>query len=477
MKYWIILLICFVSCGFALNSAILPTSLSNSDTDTGMIATAVNELIYGKSIYATKHTDYDITGKSSNPLSPAWIKCSYPNTTSWGYNSIDTYTVFGASSPFGITTVNNSTFWITDDIYPDTIFYITANGTLLANYSLSISGIHYGITTVNGSEFWVSDSEYDGSNFRPYVRYYNSSFGLIQSYNLTSIIGIDKLDQSITTVNGNNFWISDPDNDKIWYFNNTFGLITSYNISAYSPYVSGIDTINGSEFWITDNIRGKIFKTNATFSNISEFTTMGFAGNKIYGLTTVNGVDFWIINNQNDLTDKIFHITDNTQSNYTIQNITFFWGHKDNTNWKLSTTDNYTGVVWSVNNNIQNITEYTVSTADKDENYTIINNLPTITNLNSGNFSIQFIGYDSNAGAEDDLMLDYCYYIVDYNISIISPIENKTIPFISISALESIDTIISFISISALSYINDDIFNYLWKKHILKERWDYENHL
>ncbi|MCH7561316.1 MAG: VCBS repeat-containing protein, partial [Thaumarchaeota archaeon] len=112
-----------------------------------------------------------------------------------------------------------------------------------------------------------------------------------------------------------------------------------------------------------------------------------------------------------------------------VQNMTFYWGHNDESNWALTTQDPYTGLVWSPDGSSTffNVTDYTVSTSDIDENYTLTTNLPTGTQLNNGIY-LRFIGYDSNAGAEDDLFLDYCYYTVGYFNDTISPTVSLNSP-------------------------------------------------
>jgi hypothetical protein len=400
-------------------SGILPNAVSNSDSDALTLANA-DELAPGDALYVK-------SGDTSEP-SADWVQCGYPKW--WSHDGIDTYTAFGAAHPFGITTVDASSFWVADDISPDTIFHITSNGSLLGSYSVPITGTHYGITTVNGNEFWVADAEYIETNFHPYVRHYNSTFGLIQSYDLTSIIGLDKTAQGITTVNGSEFWIADPDNDKVWKFNSTFGLITSYVISGYSSYASGITTVNGSEFWITDSASAvrKIFKTNSAFAKTDEFSTTAFNGTNLYGIDTVDGTEFWAVNNKNDNTDRIMHITPLAPASWAIQNMTLYWGHYETTGYNLHTTDAYKGVVWSPDGStFYNVTDWTKSATDKDESYTLASGLPTASQFNTGIY-FRFLGLENGGGA-DNMYLDYCYFTITYYIQdTVPPVITITSP-------------------------------------------------
>ncbi|MBI2045189.1 hypothetical protein HYT23_03960 [Candidatus Pacearchaeota archaeon] len=406
----------------AVTGAILPSSLSNDDADTGMVPSAVDELAPGESTYVTKHVDYDITGKSSVAADPAWIQVGYSRYFS--PNSFDT-AIFGSDTPFGITTVNGTEFWITD-YQDDEVYYVTSAGVLIDSFDTAGFGSDFptSITTVNGTEFWITDAVDDE------VYHVTSSGVLISQFDIAGF-GSDNA-FGITTVNGTEFWISDHTDAEIYRITSSGVLISQFDTAGFgSTYPVGI-TKDGTEFWIVDTLDAEVYHTNSSGTLIDQFDTAIFGSNFPAGITKY-GTEFWITDYA---ADEVYHVTPIILSGATINSMTFYWGHKDNTNWRLTTADPYTGIVWSPNgtSTFYNVTDYTVSTTDKDESYTLTTGLPTATQLNNGIY-VRFIGYDLGGGAEDDLLLDYSYFTVDY----IKPPTVNTPPENPITKINSTD--------------------------------------
>jgi hypothetical protein len=90
-------------------------------------------------------------------------------------------------------------------------------------------------------------------------------------------------------------------------------------------------------------------------------------------------------------------------------------GYYCDADWALAV--GYTGLVWTATDGgTQNdISDYTISTSDRDDTFTITSGLPTLTELNNGIF-LRVNGRDSDGGGEDDLWLDYLYFTIDYDI-------------------------------------------------------------
>jgi hypothetical protein len=260
---------------------------------------------------------------------------------------------------------------------------------------------------VNGSEFWlIDDTDY-------LVYHVNSTGSLIDQFD-TSSFG-SQYPTGITTYNGTEFWISDLQDNMVYHVNATGSLIDSFDTSGIgATSVAGLDTVNGSEFWLVEDTDYEVYHVNATGTLIDTFDIQRFGSDYPTGVTTTSGNEFWVI----DVTDdEVYHILKRYPSGASISNITFYWGHIDDTNWALSSSDPYMGMVWfrEGSTEFNNITDYTISTIDIDESYLMTSNLPTIDDLNHG-INIRFFGYDTNAGQEDDLNLDYCYFIVNLTI-------------------------------------------------------------
>jgi hypothetical protein len=102
-------------------------------------------------------------------------------------------------------------------------------------------------------------------------------------------------------------------------------------------------------------------------------------------------------------------------SGSTINNLTVYMGYRNDAAWTLA--PGHWGLVWSttsegVDNNIAN---YTLSTTDRDDIFTLSSGLPSVTELNSGIY-LRVSGIDSDGGAWDYLDLDYLYFTVNYTV-------------------------------------------------------------
>jgi hypothetical protein len=97
-----------------------------------------------------------------------------------------------------------------------------------------------------------------------------------------------------------------------------------------------------------------------------------------------------------------------------ITDMTVYMGYYHTSDWIKDS--GHWGVVWSeTSDGAENpIANYTSSTSDKDEVYTITTNLPTASQINSGIF-IQVIGADTTGGP-DYFYLDYLYFTLNYSI-------------------------------------------------------------
>lgn len=99
----------------------------------------------------------------------------------------------------------------------------------------------------------------------------------------------------------------------------------------------------------------------------------------------------------------------------TINNMTIYIGYNCDTNWDI--TAEHKGIVWSSSSGgtEHNISDYTVSVADRDEIYTVTSDLPTASELNGGIY-IRISGYDTDGSAGDYIHLDYLYFTINYSI-------------------------------------------------------------
>ncbi|ODS37678.1 MAG: hypothetical protein A7315_03895 [Candidatus Altiarchaeales archaeon WOR_SM1_79] len=101
-----------------------------------------------------------------------------------------------------------------------------------------------------------------------------------------------------------------------------------------------------------------------------------------------------------------------------INNITLYYGYYTETGWQL-TTDALSNITWRVDATQKNLGNYTNTYPpepnDTDKILVQTTNLPTVENLNSGNYKVRFRGVD-NGGQADYFWLDYCYFTVGYTI-------------------------------------------------------------
>jgi hypothetical protein len=100
----------------------------------------------------------------------------------------------------------------------------------------------------------------------------------------------------------------------------------------------------------------------------------------------------------------------------TINNLTIYMGYKNDPGWTLA--PGHWGLVWSVSSQGEdnNIANYTLSTTDRDDIFTLTAGLPTAEELNNGIY-LRVSGIDSNGGAWDFLDLDYLYFTVNYTLT------------------------------------------------------------
>jgi hypothetical protein len=101
----------------------------------------------------------------------------------------------------------------------------------------------------------------------------------------------------------------------------------------------------------------------------------------------------------------------------TIFNITYYYGYYTNDGWGL-TTDATTNITWRVDATEHSLTNYTLSSppdTDLDVTFKQTSSLPSLTNLNSGNFKVRFRGIEDGGGA-DRFYLDYCYFTINYTM-------------------------------------------------------------
>jgi hypothetical protein len=194
------------------------------------------------------------------------------------------------------------------------------------------------------------------------------------------------------------FYISDWQNrsvdrsDLIYYFGNT-NFTTRANNPYFSEHVHPNDVEN-SDSDILD------------YTNLIEDAN----GDGVYeqsGDASEPNAD-WI---------EVYFPSANLISGSVINNITYYYGYYTNDGWSL-TTDSTSNITWRVNATENNLGDYTLSSPpDTDIDTTLIQttNLPTATNLSSGNFKVRFRGIE-DGGGPDRFYLDYCYFIVNYSI-------------------------------------------------------------
>jgi hypothetical protein len=98
-----------------------------------------------------------------------------------------------------------------------------------------------------------------------------------------------------------------------------------------------------------------------------------------------------------------------------INSMTVFMGYHCDADWDIS--PEHKGIVWNpIAGGIEhNISDYTVSLTDRDDIFTVTNNLPTVDELNSG-IKIRISGYDTDGAGPDYLFLDYLYFAINYSI-------------------------------------------------------------
>ncbi|UCG69603.1 MAG: DNRLRE domain-containing protein, partial [Thermoplasmata archaeon] len=98
-----------------------------------------------------------------------------------------------------------------------------------------------------------------------------------------------------------------------------------------------------------------------------------------------------------------------------INGMTLFMGYHCDADWDLS--PGHKGIVWSPldGGSEHNISDYSVSVSDRDDIFSITNNLPSVNDLNNG-LKIRVSGYDSDGAGPDYLFLDYLYFMINYSL-------------------------------------------------------------
>jgi hypothetical protein len=98
-----------------------------------------------------------------------------------------------------------------------------------------------------------------------------------------------------------------------------------------------------------------------------------------------------------------------------INNITIYMGYKCDLNWNLSS--NRDGILWStISGGIEhNITNYSLSSLDRDDVFISTSDLPSPIEFNNGIY-IRITGKDEDGGSPDYFELDYLYFSINYSI-------------------------------------------------------------
>ena len=99
----------------------------------------------------------------------------------------------------------------------------------------------------------------------------------------------------------------------------------------------------------------------------------------------------------------------------TINNLTVFMGYRNDAPWTLA--PGHWGLIWSATSGgtEHNIANYTLSTTDRDDIFTITTDLPSLSEFNKGIY-LRVSGRDSDGGSWDYLDLDYLYFTLNYSL-------------------------------------------------------------
>ncbi|MCA9497236.1 MAG: DNRLRE domain-containing protein [Nanoarchaeota archaeon] len=223
------------------------------------------------------------------------------------------------TTPFGIAVYGNS-LWVTSNDLDSVVKYSTA-GTYLQTYSISSqTTAPRGITTIDGSEFWVSDNA--GPNPDDTIIHYDSNFNYLDDFAVSGETG----NPYGVTFNGTDFYVSDDTNaDSILHYDVSGTYIDSIPVDAYTTSSRGI-TMWGDNLWFVDaggvapNNEILHFKVDGTlvdnFSIDSETTTP-------VGIATLNSNQFYIVDNLNQRilfysSNNTKYVTDHFEANITL---------------------------------------------------------------------------------------------------------------------------------------------------------------
>jgi hypothetical protein len=189
-------------------------------------------------------------------------------------------------------------------------------------------------------------------------------------------------------------------NNVIDTADNVIGEIIEKNtgLRSNNPYISGHMHPDDA-----DNSDGDIID----YLNLDE-DAPGDGAYEMSGDTSEPGVD-WI---------ELSFPGAGIPSSASINNITYYMGYNTTSGWTL-TNDALSNITWRVGAPEYNVGNYTLSApAGTDIDSTLIQstNLPSATDLNSGNFTVRFRGIDGGAPVQDNLDFDYCYFTLNYSI-------------------------------------------------------------
>jgi len=138
---------------------------------------------------------------------------------------------------------NETDVWVTSTwIFDVNILHYLINGTYVDSISRPCPDVD-GLTS-NGTNLWVACYDYDYELY-----FYNSTYDLATTYTLSY------RPRGVTTIDGTNFWITDPDNDLVHFTDSEMNDIENWSTKdIIDEYPYGIETVDGNTFWLTDSV-------------------------------------------------------------------------------------------------------------------------------------------------------------------------------------------------------------------------------
>ena len=219
---------------------------------------------YGRKIYHVNSVgslldtigfgSYQVTGITTINALKFWItsmnKGRIFDITPLGIlNTMYSSALFSTGTPKGITTIDGTNFWETTNTgSPHVAYKLDSSMNYISDFTTDTSGATdpYGITTANESIFWITDATL-GKVFKvtdtgAYISNFSAKF-LPNS----TIKGID-------TDDGSRLWVVDDANKLVFAVNETTSTqISNFSTESYATKPKGITTIDGNEFWIADD--------------------------------------------------------------------------------------------------------------------------------------------------------------------------------------------------------------------------------